>query len=145
MGLSILGKPMYSVEQGTFTNDYNFPEGETGIGNRHFYIRYSFEEKKYYLKDLSDGSGTFIKIQCPLQLATGYIISFGDNHMTMSIDDKKQLTVKFLEGIRTNEKYTYAPSQMPITMGRLVNNTIVVNSISISKRHCKYCIDQNIL
>jgi len=47
-------------------------------------IKYSIAEKRYFLRDLGEGSGTFVKIQTPLRLKNGYIISFGDSHMTVS-------------------------------------------------------------
>ena len=43
-------------------------EGDTnqaangGIGKRHMVIKYDAEDKKYYLRDLGDGSGTFIRV-----------------------------------------------------------------------------------
>ena len=84
-------------------NDYNFPQEELGVGKRHMVIKFSEANKKYYVKDLSDGTGTFIKIEKPLKLITNYIISFGDSHMTVLVDTG-QITLKFLEGIRANEK-----------------------------------------
>ena len=48
-------------------------------------IKYNLTDKRYYLRDLGDGSGTFVKIEePPLVLKNGYIISFGDSHMTVS-------------------------------------------------------------
>lgn len=32
------------------------------MGEKHFVIKYDVETKRYYIKDLGDGSGTFIKI-----------------------------------------------------------------------------------
>lgn len=49
-------------------------------------IKYNLADKRYYLRDLGDGSGTFMKIQKPLPLKNGYIISFGDSHMTVKFD-----------------------------------------------------------
>jgi hypothetical protein len=66
-------------------------------------IKFSESTKKYYIKDLSDGTGTFIKIEKPLKIISNYIISFGDSHMTVLIDGGI-ITIKFLEGIRANEK-----------------------------------------
>ena len=84
-------------------NDYNFPYDEIGIGKRHFLIKFDDPSKSYFLKDLGEGTGTFIKLETPLKLVSGYIISFGDSHMTILIDEKK-IVLKFLEGIRANEK-----------------------------------------
>ena len=47
-------------------------------------IKYNMQEKRYYLRDLGDGSGTFVKIDTPLMLKNGYIISYGDSHMTVN-------------------------------------------------------------
>lgn len=120
-------------------NDYNFPCDEVGIGRQHFQIRYAAEEKRYYIKDLSQGTGTFIKIQSPLKLRTSQIISFGGNHFTVLIGpENKCITLKFLEGIRTNEKFTFAPEGLPITIGRTSGNNIIIDSLNVSRKQCKY-------
>jgi hypothetical protein len=33
-----------------------------GIGKRHMVIKYNEEDMRYYLRDLGDGSGTFIRV-----------------------------------------------------------------------------------
>jgi pSer/pThr/pTyr-binding forkhead associated (FHA) protein len=115
---------------------------EAGIGLQHFHIRYSAEEKKYYIKDLSQGSGTFIKIQAPLKLQTSQIISFGGNHVTVLLGpENKYITLKCLEGIRTNEKFTFSPESLPITIGRTSGNDIIIDSLSVSRKQCKYLCD----
>jgi len=53
-----------------------------GIGKRHFIIKYN-SDKNYYLWDLGDGNGTFVKIETPLLLKHGFIISYGDSHMVI--------------------------------------------------------------
>lgn len=54
-----------------------------GIGKRHFIIKYNTETRHYYIRDLGDGNGTFVKIETPLILKHGYIISYGDSHMVV--------------------------------------------------------------
>jgi hypothetical protein len=56
---------------------------DTGIGKRHMVIKYNLDNKHYYLRDLGDGSGTFVRLDIPLILKHGYIISFGDSHMVV--------------------------------------------------------------
>ena len=36
------------------------------------------------MRDLGDGSGTFVRLDVPLVLKSGYIASFGDSHMTVN-------------------------------------------------------------
>jgi len=56
-----------------------------GIGKRHMVIKYQELDKKYYLRDLGDGSGTFIRVDNhkDLVLKHGFIVSFGDSHMVV--------------------------------------------------------------
>jgi len=39
---------------------------DTGIGKRHMVIKYNIDNKSYYLRDLGDGSGTFVRLDIPL-------------------------------------------------------------------------------
>jgi len=39
---------------------------DTGIGNRHMVIKYNMDNRNYYLRDLGDGSGTFVRLDVPL-------------------------------------------------------------------------------
>lgn len=41
------------------------------------------DAKTYFIKDLGEGSGTFIKVDEPLILNNGYLISYGDSHMVV--------------------------------------------------------------
>ena len=46
-------------------------------------IKYNLDNRNYYLRDLGDGTGTFVRLDAPLLLKHGYIISFGDSHMVI--------------------------------------------------------------
>lgn len=84
-------------------NDYNFHPDEKGFGLRHMMIRYC--DRKYYIKDLADGTGTFIKLINPVQLTGSYIVSFGDTHIAITLDrENNKLIVKVLEGVRASDK-----------------------------------------
>lgn len=65
-------------------------EAKCGIGKRHMVIKYSQMDKKYYLRDLGDGSGTFIRVdnQKDLILKHGFIVSFGDSHMVVQFSSE---------------------------------------------------------
>ena len=70
-------------------NDVILPETE-GFGARHFQIKFSASKNSYLLKDLGDGSGTFVKVDRDFVLKNGQIVSFGENHMVVGIIIDKQ-------------------------------------------------------
>ena len=89
-------------------NDYIVPQDEKGFGKRHFVIKFCPEKKCYLLKDLEDGTGTFIKISPKVALKNNSIISFGDIHFAVIFPPKDQenkntMIIKFLEGPRAKE------------------------------------------
>jgi hypothetical protein len=55
------------LNSGNYKGDYgsakeiNGNQGE--IGKRHLVIKYSEVDRRYYLRDLGDGSGTFVRIE----------------------------------------------------------------------------------
>jgi hypothetical protein len=65
-------------------NDVILPKGD-GFGERHFMIKYMYEKNYYIIKDLGEGSGTFIKVQKETILKNGHIVSFGDFHMVVGL------------------------------------------------------------
>ena len=55
------------------------------------------------MKDLGEGSGTFVRVDKPLIVSTGFLVSFGDSHMVLdtAVDPKTKessITIKFGEG-----------------------------------------------
>jgi len=89
-------------EISNLVNDINFGRNDEAIGERHFMVKYDAGElylamNMYQLKDLGDGSGTFIKIEKPLLLRNNFIISYGVSHMGVKISNRF-LTLTFLEG-----------------------------------------------
>ena len=47
--------------QGTSANDFA-PSGNSGLGGRHFKVFYLAQDNEYYIQDLGEGSGTFVKV-----------------------------------------------------------------------------------
>ena len=90
-------------ESGSLVNDIVFPLTERGMGHRHFVVKYVTESKSYFLRDMGEGTGTFIKIDRSLVLHQGYIISYGDVHMAISILSNSNLQLKFLGGPKIDQ------------------------------------------
>lgn len=66
-GCTIIGSQEKGVN-GSFeeANDFVISNIDTGIGKRHMVIKYNMDNKSYYLRDLGDGSGTFVRLDIPL-------------------------------------------------------------------------------
>ncbi|CDW78600.1 UNKNOWN [Stylonychia lemnae] len=64
-GYTILGsQPNTPLQE--MQNDFVINQPKAGIGKKHMIIKYNKEEKSYYICDLGDGSGTFIRLDMPI-------------------------------------------------------------------------------
>jgi FHA domain len=84
-------------------NDILLPPEEKGIGKRHFMVKYNKNKHTYAIKDMGEGMGTFIRLDQPLKLKSSYIISFGDSHMIVNLDNTF-ITLRFIEGPKIDYK-----------------------------------------
>lgn len=64
-GCTIIGSQEQNASGEVF-NDFVISSMDTGIGKRHMVIKYNLDNKSYYLRDLGDGSGTFVRLDVPL-------------------------------------------------------------------------------
>lgn len=102
----VFGGSLY-YEGDKVANDILLPINEKGVGKKHFLIQYKkFPGPGYFLKDLGDGMGTFVRITRPIVLKNNYIVSFGDSHLIVMIEsfDLTILTVKFIDGPKCDQK-----------------------------------------
>ena len=132
-------------------NDIILPEKEKGIGKRHFMINYNkgnlyLEHGSYFIKDMGEGMGTFIRIDEPIVLKSSYIISFGDSHMIVQLEET-QITLRFIEGPKVDFKWymifsTFTPEDSPIRIGRMTDCRIRFEDTSLSRYHCALHYDK---
>ncbi len=59
------------------------PSEEVGFGKRHFVIFYDLVRQAYFIKDLEDGTGTFVKIMPSYKLKNNTTISCGETHFAI--------------------------------------------------------------
>lgn len=102
-------------------------------------IKYNIDNKCYYLRDLGDGSGTFIRLDNPLIMKHGYIISFGDSHMVVQIQNEytdrlhSKIHLKFLDGPKTDQTFTFSDTCNMIRIGRMTNCDVKFEDNSLSR------------
>jgi hypothetical protein len=87
------------------TNDIVISEQEKGIGSNHLLIKFDRTfSKGFALKDLGQGSGTFIRIEKKLFLKHNQIISFGNSHMNIHFNhDPSCIELLFIDWPRKGE------------------------------------------
>ena len=85
------------------------------------------------MRDLGDGSGTFVRLDQPLDLKHGFIISFGDSHMIVNFFQAasseanystgqnrayEKIQLKFIDGPKTDKVFEF-DTNSKIQIGRM--------------------------
>ncbi len=102
-GCVYMGTAEHSEATGECPNDIIVPSDEIGMGGVHLLIQYKPEKRAYFMRDCGQGTGTFAKIEHPLPLKQGYIISYGDSHMYVNMETKDKIQLKFLDGPKSDQ------------------------------------------
>ena len=85
-------------------NDVTFPISTSGFSQRQFKIFYSISDGNYYLKDVSEGTGTFVRIDSKINIKDGNVFTFGNCHISVNYksneesDSEKEINVQVYEG-----------------------------------------------
>lgn len=96
------------IQGNSILNDIVLPSEENGTGKRHFMIKYqkgkcNIDHNKYFIKDMGEGLGTFIRLDRPFKLQNLNIVSFGDSHMIVNLDNSF-ISLRFIQGPKTDYK-----------------------------------------
>ena len=102
-------------------NDINISKNEDSpLSATFFVIEYDNISRLYSLKDMDRGTGTFLRIEKPMPLRDGIIVSFGDSHMLVSIDSTSQdIDLKFIDGPKFDTNVKYSIRDKVILIGRM--------------------------
>ena len=123
-------------------------DANSGIGKRHLVIKYSENDRRYYLRDLGDGSGTFVRVDNTkdLILKQGFIVSYGDSHMVVHLSNEmdpqanrlvSKITFKFLDGPKIDKTFTFSEEEEVIMIGRMSSCQIKFDDNSLSRLQCQ--------
>ena len=153
-GITYFGSQKYKIStknsQQKLMNDVLLND-ET-VGMRHSMLKYNPMTRKYALKDLGDGSGTFIKVENKIKIKSGYIMSFSDSHVLLSISEgikekslpdlekapKDALTLKFLDGPKLGKKYNFLKENSVVKVGRMNDCAVKFEGNSLSRYQCAF-------
>jgi hypothetical protein len=86
-------------------------EVQTRKTDNHRFFVINFDED-YLLQDLGFGRGTFVKIEDPVLLNTGDIVSFSNSHLGVNITEPETIQLTFLEN--NGKSFSFHSSQKEI-------------------------------
>jgi hypothetical protein len=116
---------------------------------KHFQIRFDEESKKYYIKDLGNGFGTFIKLINETKIKDNLLINIGETYIVFSFknENEKEIIIKIFTGDEQCNTYFFnSENEKNIIIGRapkLCN--VIVEDKMLSRIHCcvNYKEEQN--
>ena len=110
---------------------------------KHFQIRFDNDTKKYYIKDLGNGFGTFIKLINEQKIKDNLLINIGETYIVFSFnnDNENEIIIKLFSGEEQQNTYTFnSDNQKCIIIGRdSYLCDIIIDDKMLSRVHC--CIN----
>ncbi len=109
------------------------------LGKMHFVIEYSQATENFLIKDLGDGNGTFMKIEDSHALHDGDVLAFGLSYAGVQIQSQgtgSTLTLRFYEGPRASEMFSFGSNDDTIKIGRIEDCTIQIEDSALSRYQC---------
>ena len=126
---------------------------------KHFQIRFSPTNLKYYIQDLGCGFGTFMKLTDEIVIKDNYLINIGNSYIVCiyGTDDlvqmdnassdisDKVLNIKIFSGNGNNEQSSFNPNTKgKICIGRDPECDIVIDDSLLSRVHCTIIYKDNV-
>lgn len=114
-------------------------ERDTDVGNIHCAVEFNSTDSLFYLKDLGDGNGTFIKIEDNQVLHNGDVVNFGASHARIDIQESNTGTTiafQFYEGPLAEQEFIFRSDQQPIKIGRVKTCSLAIDDPKMSINHC---------
>ena len=126
-----------------YTIDYlleprNKNNDDKSIG-KYFQIRYDNNLYKYYIKDLGNGYGTFIKLINEKKINNNLLINIGDSFIVFSFKktNKEIITLQIFTGEQKCEITEFnSKNSNFIVIGRDISNDVYIEDKMISRKHC---------
>jgi len=124
--------------------DYIFP-AEENVGELQFELKYDKTIGEYCIKDLKNGTGSFIKINKKQMLDHDYIFSFCNTHIFVyKVKEDNVLNLRFLFGMYKKKIFTYNPKDHKLVrIGRNKAAEIVYKEDSVSRIQVTFAFENN--
>ena len=110
---------------------------------KHFQIRFDNDTKKFYVKDLGNGFGTFIKLINEEKIKDNLLINIGETYIVFSFNDnnENELILKLFTGEEQRNSYIFnCENQKTVIIGRDSSSCdVIIDDKMLSRVHC--CIN----
>jgi len=110
---------------------------------KHFQIRFDNDTKKFYIKDLGNGFGTFIKLINEEKIKDNLLINIGETYIVFSYNDnnENELILKLFTGEEQRNSYIFnCENQKTVIIGRDSSLCdVIIDDKMLSRVHC--CIN----
>lgn len=128
---------------------------------RHFKIEFNIEKSGFFLQDLGNSHGTFMKIEKKIALKDNFLLSIGESYIVINIFNKQyddmsvsnndisyslkpnHLKLKVFGANETTKNFYFPPSNMIISIGRFSLADILIEDNLLSKIHCSITYSEN--
>lgn len=141
-GIVYFGSKRKSSPKGQVTSDFVIPIN-TSTRFPQFAIYFHPQKCAFFLKDLGQGFGTFVKLSSTLVLENNQLLNMGDSFLIVNIfkklpeDSFPTLCLKIYSGVKIGEvKYFYAPEHdvKEIYIGRGKECQVSIDDVMISNK-----------
>lgn len=116
--------------------DYNII-GDPNIACNQFDISYDELVMKYYINDVNQGTGVFLKIKVRCIIENGFVFNYSNNNSMKFIIEKgkpNQIIIQFLEGEFKENIVSFSSCRYKkIRLGRAKTNEIICECNTISR------------
>ena len=130
-------------------------DSSSSVQGKHFKIEFNIDKMSYFISDLGNGYGTFVKLDFPWKIKDNQLINIGDTYIVCNIQDKStendlsqsnldlskslrvnHLKLKIFSTNDTGKHYYFPPSGSIISIGRFSLADIQIEDNLLSKIHC---------
>ena len=134
--------------EGKIVLDYKLRLGNPVLGKKtfgpHFMVFFDPNRKKYFVRDLMVGLGTFIRVKEALVLENDHLLSFGETYILVNIINwghegkYPKLRLKVIGGNNFSEVFYFTAKEFymsTILIGRSRNCQVYIEDSTVSKQH----------
>lgn len=141
--------------------DYIIKPREEVVDDRfigqHFQIKYNPGDYQYYIKDLGNGFGTFIKIVDWIEVKNNFLLSIGENYIVITIgidndlllnennsnlikndNSENLINLKVFSGNIRHGSFSFNSDKKSFVIGRAAECDICIDDGMLSRFHCTF-------